>query len=463
MDDSRPSQRKRNFLVHYVTVSSLLAGAMIRWFLAFIVYPADEHIFSDMNGYVTVAGRILDPNHHFNPFDMVQGIGTPTLLAACIKWGGTLQYAKMLWWLLSSMTPVMWTIAAILFPVRGLSRSRREFFILLVATLTSFDVSHIKTSNVFMPESPFAFLIATGCVALLYSMTAGVRGRRWLGLIAGLVWSIATLFRGHGVVMLLACILPVLTGWFISGIRTYRYQSSQYKNQLDPARVSLTLAGVGMIIGLIVSGSFFQWKIGRFAVSALNGPTNILIGHVLEAKEVRFEVRNMYHTYGNPAVHQRMPEATYVFPFSIIDSKSAIPAIKNLFLKDPIQYVYLSFKNAWQTFAGNYPWPAIVMPTSRWLQLYESIFLLFALLPALATLLMELSNWRDQSGQSWAVFFLGLQLVGLWFISFMVIGETRYRVPFDGVILILASLTWTRLFLKKDIDQRLNIAPSVTS
>ena len=79
------------------------------------------------------------------------------------------------------------------------------------------------------------------------------------------------------------------------------------------------------------------------------------------------------------------------------------------------------------------------MPTAPLLKFYEVLFLLGGIIPALA---LVFPPFKIPKGSGILTASLALPLLGLWLLGFVAIGETRYRIPFDGLIIILACIKW---------------------
>jgi hypothetical protein len=125
----------------------------------------------------------------------------------------------------------------------------------------------------------------------------------------------------------------------------------------------------------------------------------------------------------------------------VIDNGAAMREAIRRFINEPVQFVSLSLRNANDTITGNDPWPPNQMPTLNWLRIFESLFLVFAVIPACAMVFPPLP--REQRAIDVAV--LALPVAGIWLIGLLTIGETRYRVPFDGMILTLACMKWAQV------------------
>ncbi len=414
------------FYIPWITaVGALILGAILRFYMIFVVYRPSEHVFSDMQGYVAVAQRLLNPSLTLNSFDLIQPLGTGLLLAGSLRFTGNLHAADALWFLLSAAVPVFWFIAA-----RKMAGPKVAAATAIWAAL---DFSSVSLGSNFMPETPFAFFTAAGTACLAVAMSGqGRPAQRW-SVAAGTLWGISLLFRPHGLCMLFMVL--TITAF---GIWNRRRDKNAVRGQAETA-VAQTLLPF-LLIAAIFSG-YFSVKSGRPMITSLGVGCQMVMGRLPDAFESRFEEpgTGIVHAYGSPVAHQRNPRGKFRFNFSVVDSGAAMKEALRMFQRDPVQYLTLSFKNANDSLFGNDPWPANQMPTATLLKFFEVLFLLGGIVPALALVFPPFSITR---GKEIITASLALPVLGLWLVGFMAIGETRYRIPFDGLIIILACLKW---------------------
>jgi|GEM_PF-2465556 len=404
---------------------ALIAGAILRFYMTYVVFRPSEHIFSDMQGYVTLAQRLLSPNHILNSFDLIQPLGTGLLLAGSFRLTGGLHAADALWLFMSIAAPVFWFIAA--------RKMAGPVLAAAVAVWASLDFSMISFGSLFMSETPFAFFIAAGTACLAMAMTSQGRFSKPWSFAAGILWGISLLFRPHGICMLFMVV--AITG---IGIWNRRRDKNAVRHQAETA-VAQTLLPF-LFIAAIFAG-YFSFKSGRPMLTSLGAGCQMVMGRLPDAAESRFEEpgTGIFHFYGSPVAHQRNPKGKFKFDFSIVDNAAAMKEAMRMFGRDPVQYLTLSFKNANDSIFGNDPWPANQMPTATLLKFYEVLFLLFGIIPALA---LVFPPFRIVRGSEVLTASLALPLLGLWLLGFVAIGETRYRIPFDGLIIIMACMKW---------------------
>lgn len=400
----------------FATFAAIVAGAMIRGYMALLLQRPSQNVFSDIAGYVAIAGRLLDPSHDLNAYDLIQPIGTGALLAAVIKTTGNLQAADWLWFMMSSVVPVLWFFAARHLAGMGIA--------VAVAWMSALDVSHASFSALFMSETPFTLLVAAGAACLARALgSPSPDSVRWSAA-AGTLWGLGLLFRGHALAILF--MLFTCVAWLVIKKRDTR--------QIRAALVCFMMVTV-------LASTYFSLKTGRFMVTSTAVASQTLMGRLPDSAEAKFEVvaERIQHFYGSPVAHQRGATKRYYFPFGVIENGAAMREVIRRFVGDPIQFIALSLRNANDTITGNDPWPANQLRTIHWLRIFESLFAVFALIPACALIL--------QPGKSsLPVAILALPVAGIWLIGLLTIGETRYRVPFDGMIFILACMRWRDSF-----------------
>lgn len=398
-----------------LAIGGLVAGIILRASMVFVFHTPSEHVFSDSAGYVAMANRLLESNASLTGYDFIQPIGTGLLLASIMRVTGGLDAANFTWFLMSSAIPFFW-----FFTARKLGGIRVAA---AVAWLTALDVGSASYGAIFMSETPFGFLVAAGAACLAHAFRAhGAESRRF-AVAAGTIWGTSLLFRGHAMAILFmlgsCCAYLTLTG---------RRGHMLFKALIPCAFVALSLS------------AYFSVKVGRPMTTSLGMACQTLMGRLPDAAETRFEVpgKGIVHFYGSPAVHQRCPTRKYVFPFAVIDNGAAMAEVLRRLRNAPTEVLSLSLRNANDTITGNDPWPPNQMPTLNWLRIYESFFAVFVLIPACALVLPPYP--RDRRMLEIAT--MALPVAGIWLIGLLTIGETRYRVPFDGMIIIMACMKW---------------------
>ena len=421
MERSKATTANKTSLV--ITCVAIIAGTIWRWYMVYVAYRPSEHIFSDMKAYFDVARRMLIPGRIMDALDLIQPAGTSVMLAGSLFFTNSLAVADALWFTLSAITPVFWFFTA------------RDLFGMKVGVITgiwtAFHFTSITFASLFMSENPFTFLIAAGWMCFAKAIT-GIPKRRWQwAAAAGALWGLSVLFRAQGLCLLLMLVVMAVYDWMRTGM--------PLKSLKLQIRRPVIQAMIGFIVVASGLGLFFSMRSGRPMLTSLNFGCTLLMGHLPDAAEVRFEPagKGYYHAYGNPAVQQRRPKERYVFPFSIEDAKSSMPAAVELFQNDPLRWIMMSVKGGGESFFGNDPWPSNQMPFANWVRLYESWFLLFGILPGCA---MVLHAVACKVLPLRPVAMMALPIFGVWLMSFITQGESRYRVPFDGQFIILASL-----------------------
>ncbi len=412
-----------------IATFAIIAGAIWRWYMVYVAYRPSENIFSDIAAYVSVAERMLQPGRTLDGLDLIQPAGTSLLLSISLYFTGSLVGADAMWFIISALTPILWFLTA-----KQMFGTRIG---VVVAIWTSFHFSSITFASMFMSETPFTFLVAAGWLCVARTVAGPENKQLQWAAAAGLLWGLSLLFRGQAL-----CLLLML--FVISAFDLGRIGITQ-KNLLIQLRKPLTTTLVSFVLVALSMGVFFSLRAGQPMLTSLNFGGTALMGHLPDAAEVKFEPpgKNFYHVYGSPAVHQRRPEAKYLYPFSIVDNKAAMASAWQTFKENPLRYIMMSFKSAGEAFFGNDPWPANQQPFADWLRLYESLFLLMGIVPACTMVLHAVASNLSGTRQ---VMMLAVPITGVWIMSFITQGESRYRIPFDGEFIILSVIIWTAIW-----------------
>jgi len=125
-------------------------------------------------------------------------------------------------------------------------------------------------------------------------------------------------------------------------------------------------------------------------------------------------------------------------PFLITNQEQNYAYAWSWIRQNPGPALALSFEHIWDTFGGSYPWPPNA--TRYWPESYafHYLFLGLVLLPALICL-VDVLRQRGLVGLLRSRELLVVSpLFGLALSVFLATGEGRYRVPWDGLLIILA-------------------------
>ena len=163
----------------------------------------------------------------------------------------------------------------------------------------------------------------------------------------------------------------------------------------------------------------------------------MLIGHLPDAGLVHFEEpgTGIVHAYGSPATAYRDHSRTYRYPFSVVDNSALVKSAVDLFQSDPGRFLRLSVVNVGDLFFGNLPWPVNQAGKNRILEISEALLFWLGFLPA--TGLSVIAILRGRAGALDRGMLL-VPIAGISAMSFLTLGEARFRVPFDGLLMMVS-------------------------
>jgi hypothetical protein len=131
-------------------------------------------------------------------------------------------------------------------------------------------------------------------------------------------------------------------------------------------------------------------------------------------------------------------------PASIYDTSAVLGWVVDRLKDDPVEFVLASLGNAIDLF-GNAYWPDdyAELASRRVLLLKQAVFV-FVLVPGLAFFGLQLLRIFRRRDIGDTTSLLVALLLGLFALSCASLGEARYRLPFDVVLIVFAARAFTR-------------------
>ena len=187
---------------------------------------------------------------------------------------------------------------------------------------------------------------------------------------------------------------------------------------------------------------------GQFCAISNNGEMNILLGHHgriggIEWHDTR---RGLSHIFGSPAAAQHGYTGVIHFDFGVYDRKQNLWEAKNWIRAHPKEALLLSVEHVTDLFYGTIPWPTSHTPQRRWSVWFQKIYWIFILLPACVYLIGQRRSILQLRDDGLADLLMILPIIGLMVTVFIACGEPRYRIPFDGFMIILAARWYAETF-----------------
>ncbi len=419
-----------------------LGGGLLRLIYVLVLHPPTRHVYSDMQGYVQRAlNRVAGGPENIG--DSLYPPGTSMLFAKLHQLDPTSGLTVIAQWLLSLGTMAgIWVIARALY-------GNRVAVLALIATTLYLPLFHY--AGLFLAENPFTFCLVAAYACLIKAITASrpVGTAMW-ALAAGLLAGLAASLKAT-ILLPVAVTGIVVIVWLIRNRR----------------RGAVTLAA-GVLIGmstllLPLAERCTRLAEGHFCLVSTNTGMNALMGHAGEYAEFVWvdPVRNSTYSFTSPSAPMRGYTAPVRLNFGAYDVPANVAELNTRIAADPAAALRWSLRNVVDLFIGRDFWPGAVYQQRNWSRAYQWI-LQWLLLPlALAWLIYRaprLIRLRDDSLAEWLLL---TPLLGLMLTAFISLGELRFRIPFDGFVIILAAQALLAVFNREQRRVNRDNAPPV--
>jgi 4-amino-4-deoxy-L-arabinose transferase-like glycosyltransferase len=375
-----------------------------------VLHPPDEHVYSDMHGYLTRAADLAS-GEPLDRYDAFYPPGTHLLLSLPLWVFGTgsggRHAAVVLWWALSSLTPFFaWRLARQLIAPSAAA---------LAAILLSFYPLHILYAGYFTSETPALALIVA-------SLWLGYRAR---GAAAGLLGGGAVAARPQYLLNLLILAVPM------------------FRRRPVNRRAAIALVGAAaVVVGAVVAHN--SAAADRLTGINENGALTLYQGHCdVRLVTAGAQDRGGSYVFGSPVNIELERGRDVFFPdHQVWDQGFFYGETLDCIGDDGLAHLGVLARNLLDATATTTPWPlgeeevpeAIARATNA---LYS------VLLPAIVVLAVLLIHRRRRAGASaFGETALLLHLLCLVPVTTLISTEPRYRVPYDlfGLILLSAIL-----------------------
>jgi hypothetical protein len=248
------------------------------------------------------------------------------------------------------------------------------------------------------------------------------------GTTAGLAWGLASVFRPNALPVVLLAALLLGAHWL------FRRRDARWGVLLG--------LGVGLTVALAPFADRCSELSGKFCPVSVNSAMNVALGHAGAVKGVRFappvDGPPGPTSWFPPALlHHRFSDVGEV-PASIYDTRALAGWVMQRFWEHPVDFVLGSIGNAFDLFRFEY-WPDNYggVP-QRSATVAKQAFFLVVLAPALVAFAWQLGRLLRRRLRPQAAF-ITLSVVSLLVVAAISMGEARYRIPFDGLFIILAA------------------------
>lgn len=410
-----------------ITWSIFALGVVWRWLHIIRLHDPRKYVYSDMAMYVGLAKRLAKPGYVVNIGDITHPPGLTWLLMFFQRLDASLQLLVYFNFFVCALVPL--AVGALAWVTLGKRTAQGS------VVAASLYFSFIDYGGYFLAEIHLAF-IATLTIAL-YLLAMKVadkepsrrRTAAFLGLAAlsGLLFSVAMALK--------MVALPAILG--LCAVHLLFSRTPRLRSRI--VVLAVFLAASAPLTAKIVHRCTVANE-GHFCSGSNKSAADFLLGHYGRIEGVEWRdpaTPGLVVAFGNPSAYQHGYRERKVVPFLITNQKKNAEYAWKWIGEHRVDALVISFEHIWDCFGGSYPWPA--SSTGLWPGSYASnyAFLAFMCLPAL-TVLADVLRKSGILGLLRSVEFLLVSpILGLCVAVFAASGESRYRIPWDGVFLVL--------------------------
>ena len=414
---SSSTHSTERFWVYLAFIISVV-GVVLRASYALSLHDPTEWVVSDAFNYVKQALSFAQGEPPQTAGDAIWPPTTAALLSFSLLIGGDFRLAQFLFLFLSIATiGLTWSFAR--------SFGSRRFA--ACATIpASLAIAPIHFTGLFLSELPGIASVTLALVFSAYSLSLARGASAFIpGLLTGLSWGLAASIRPQNLIVG-TCVIAILgfLQWKRSG-----------------ARLASMLA-ISSLLGFSIWLSPFAYRCstltGRYCAVSGNSLFNSVIGFSGDVAAVHFSDG----TWSPPAKLQHELTGSTVIAASMFDTDGLFKSLVERIQQHPLDACVAFLGNGLDLFrdyiwlTGNSPVPR------RYYIVGQQLFLFLVIIPAVASLRIHRSGKRPE-GSSQARFLLLATFVVVFLVHAISLGESRYRLPYDGILYVLAAAFYT--------------------
>ena len=400
-------------------VASVVTGLIIRIVWGLAIHPPFDYIYSDMDGYVGRAQRLVMGAGQVR-YDAFFPPGTHALLAVPMTLFGTeragLWAGAVLWCALSAAVPLFaWRLARLLLTPAAAA---------LTALLCALWPLYITYGGYFTSETPaLAFLLASLWAGYAAARSSGRRAG-WLGLLAGLLGGVAVANRPQVILNVAVLALPLL----------FRFR-----------RQAMALGGIVTGAAIILAGAVLHNSVAADKLTGLseNGGLNFWIGHCdVHDVTTTIPARRLTFKISNPVYTQLGRGESYYFRGHLMWDQGFFYELGlRCIERDGLGHARLLARNVLNMTATTVPWPQVDEEGQRGLARVSNL-VYSLLLPLVVIYTLFTIARREASGWSSGEMVMLLQLACALLVASFFFGDPRLRSTYDvfGLALLAACI-----------------------
>jgi hypothetical protein len=428
---------RRARILALLGVAAYVFGVAARVQYVLVLHHPRHFVVSDASNLMAIARRLVTTPETQQIADTIWPPGAPALLALGIRLDLTLGAAAWLQLLLSALVPLL--IAHATAVMAGTAAG----WLALIAASLHFGFVHY--AGFLLSEQLFQLAVSLALWSSVLALRAAEAAleaprsehERWrlalLGAAPGAAWALATSLRPNA--------LPVAA--LVALALGYRWWRRRER------RAPWLLAGglLALVLGLAPLAARCTRLSGAFCPVSNNVAMNMVLGQAGGVMGLYF--KNPAHPeldsgWVPPALLQHGYTRMRDVPFSIYDTREAFAWFARRFFDAPGAFLLRAFGNALDLFRFEY-WPDNPGGLNgRFVTVAKQVFFLGVLAPGLVAAVLAARRSLCSRGASASLVLVAALPPALCFVAALSLGEPRYRIPFDGVFILLAAALFVR-------------------
>jgi len=404
----------------------VVAGVVLRCFFTLSWNDPRTHVYSDMDQYLYVARKMIDPSATLDISDATHPPATSFVLGRFLLLDPSLTLAVWFQLLVSVLTPLaVGALGAVVFGLRAGA---------FAAAAASLYFPFIAYGGFFLAEVHFTMLLVA-TLALVFGAwrVGGDVGAGALGAAAGVGFSALLAFK--------AVALPAFATFWLTYL-AFRWRREHARGAGRRGVIVLAAFCAGALpLTVTMTQSCTRLNAGNLCIAGNKGPADFLLGHYGRVGTIHWKD----FTYGNPPSVARGYSSVVKLDFSYVDGPRNLAAAWYWVRQHPLEALVLSLDHLYDTFSATPSWPAEATSLWAWAHLFAYVYLVFLLAPLLwATVeTVRRHGWAHLAASRKLLLFS--PIFGLAAAVFLTNGEPRYRNPFDALLIVLVCALAARM------------------
>ena len=431
-----PRRQRSSALLSMFAIVVFLFGAYLRYrFICVENRPSDpENIIGDAAWYAYEAGNMFREDFVPTLYDTLFPPGTALYFHLLMKLDPTLLLIDRVQWILASLVPLL--LSGIALRIYGTASA------LATLILSSVYFPLWEYFGYLISEGPFLFSLLLSFLFLVLSLQGeSGKSKVFWGFFMGFFLGLSAICKSCS---LFTALLVFLTLVFFK-----RREISHLVPTVFPALF-------GVLLVIIPTSIRATWmNEGRFLLIANDAPRTFLLGHQGRTGLTWWydRKRNFQMNFSNPSATQHMYAGEKSYEFGPYDARENFQAGWEWIRGNWGEALSLSLEHVFDMFAIVLPWPGYFRSYAPWVKFFHYYFLALILLPAAFSLGRTFPRVLKGEKRYLGDALLLSSVISIFILAFLFLGEGRYRICYDGFLLILASQAYLPLSARRRVHR----------